>query len=558
MSKSTLALINEIKTENQDFEFYPTTTDMLQCIEKDIKKSYLIRDGEEIKESILDCGAGDGRALMALTKGDKYAIEKSRPLLDSLPKEVFIVGTDFHQQTLLDKKVSVVFVNPPYSEYSSWITKIIKEANAQLVYAVIPERWERNEPIKRELEARKATATVIGEFDFLEADRKARGTVNVVRFSLVDMYRGYIGQNQSCSIDPFELWFNDSFNIGTQERSSDLDKYSAKKEAERNLEKSKKDYELTKNKSYVKILEDCYIKDMDKLMMTYKALADIDPQLMNELDVKFENVKSALRLKVSSLKDVYWHELINKLSAITSKLASSSRKALLDKLFSRTHVDFTAENAHAIVIWVIKNANAYFDSQLIELVETMTEKANVVNYKSNKRTFGSEDWRYRTSPSELSRYKLDYRIVLERVGGISVPSYWQSREVHGLSNSATNFINDICTVAFNIGYDTEGMQRAEDFKWESNKKKLFMFKNHSSGETEELFEVKAFKNGNLHIKLRPSFICKLNVEFGRLKGWLKTKEEASSELGMGIEEVNGAFKSNFQIPTSSALRLIAA
>jgi|GEM_PF-4915631 len=134
----------------------------------------------------------------------------------------------------------------------------------------------------------------------------------------------------------------------------------------------------------------------------------------------------------------------------------------------------------------------------------------------------------------------------------------KSREVHGLSNSATNFINDICTVAFNIGYDTEGMQRAEDFKWESNKKKLFMFKNHSSGETEELFEVKAFKNGNLHIKLRPSFICKLNVEFGRLKGWLKTKEEASSELGMGIEEVNGAFKSNFQIPTSSALRLIAA
>ncbi|WP_299081889.1 hypothetical protein [uncultured Paraglaciecola sp.] len=81
-----------------------------------------------------------------------------------------------------------------------------------------------------------------------------------------------------------ELWFNDNFNIGTQERSSDLDKYSAKKEAERNLEKSKKDYELTKNKSYVKILEDCYIKDMDKLMMTYKALADIDPQLMNELD----------------------------------------------------------------------------------------------------------------------------------------------------------------------------------------------------------------------------------------------------------------------------------
>jgi hypothetical protein len=278
---------------------------------------------------------------------------------------------------------------------------------------------------------------------------------------------------------------------------------------------------------------------------------------MQELDVKIDSVKGALKLKISSLKDVYWHELINKLTAVTDKLASSSRKKLLDKLFATTHVDFTAPNAHAIVVWVVKNANGYFDSQLIELVETMTEKANIVNYKSNQRTFGDEMWRYRASAKELSHYKLDYRIVLERVGGIAVEEYYRSRTAHGLTESATSYLNDISTVAMNIGYDTANSRRAEDFQWESNKKKSFMFKNHTTGEIEELFEARAFKNGNLHIKMRIDFMCKLNVEFGRLKGWLKSKEAASDELEMPIEEVSTAFCSNYQLSACAALTLLA-
>jgi len=82
-------------------------------------------------------------------------------------------------------------------------------------------------------------------------------------------------------------------------------------------------------------------------------------------------------------------------------------------------------------------------------------------------------------------------------------------------------------------------------KWESNKTQSFWTDDNS-----KLMDVKAFKNGNFHIKFNQLFIRRLNVEFGRLKGWLKNKEQASSELNIPVEEVEGLFNSNHQIAHS--------
>jgi hypothetical protein len=552
MSQTALQLIRTMKQENCDFEWYPTTPEILSCIEKDIRELFWVREDEQVNESVLDIGAGDGRSLVALTEGPKYAIEKSRALLDVLPKDVFVVGTDFHQQTLLDKKVSIIFSNPIYSDFVNWTCKILREANAKVFYAVIPQRWKDNVLIQQEMETRKITSTVLGEFDFLEADRKARGTVHVVRFSLTRMSGNRIGHNSRCAVDPFDLWFSENFKIGGTTSYGGFSEYDAKREAERNLSSAKKGNELVQGTNFVSLLEEFYNRDLEKLMNTYKTLSEIDPQLLIELDVKIDNVKAALKLKVSSLKDVYWHDLINRLTTVTNKLSFASRKKLLDKLFASTHVDFSCSNAHAIIVWVIKNANGYFDNQLIDLVEKMSERANIANYKSNQRTFGDENWRYRfRKPEGLTEYKLEYRVVLENVGGISGKGC-------GLSDNAKILLNDISTIAMNIGYDTEHAKKAENYDWVSNKKQHFMFKNHTTDKIEELFEAKAFKNGNLHIKFRQDFIMKLNVEFGRLKGWLKSKEAASNELDIPIEEVLSAFGCNYQLPSNSALMLTAA
>jgi hypothetical protein len=190
----------------------------------------------------------------------------------------------------------------------------------------------------------------------------------------------------------------------------------------------------------------------------------------------------------------------------------------------------------------------------------------------------------------MSHYALDYRIVLARLGGIKVCQFMKRAE--GLEERACLFLGDLLTVARNLGFQcqTADPRVIYSFRndWEAGKSETFYFaKNYEVGDRvnlgdaanqrrhpiteivkmengsgyqycvdgewyhqkcfpgEELFEVKAFKNGNTHIRLNQRFALALNVEYGRLKGWLKTANEAVEELG----EVEAAdfFKSNLQL-----------
>ncbi len=129
-------LLQETIASNQDFEWYPTTDEIISAVAQHAKEITKRRISHT--KSILDVGAGDGRVLKVLAEAledehgrrpDMLAIEKSTPLIDAMPKEIGIMGTDFHQQTLMDKKVDVIFCNPPYSEYALWMAKIITEAS---------------------------------------------------------------------------------------------------------------------------------------------------------------------------------------------------------------------------------------------------------------------------------------------------------------------------------------------------------------------------------------------------------------------------------------------
>ena len=99
---SVTALVKTLRESDSDFEWYPTTEEIINTVRDDLRDFACVREGEEIRESVLDCGAGDGRVLEALTKGSRYAIEMSEPLLSEMDRSIFIVGTDFHKQTLID------------------------------------------------------------------------------------------------------------------------------------------------------------------------------------------------------------------------------------------------------------------------------------------------------------------------------------------------------------------------------------------------------------------------------------------------------------------------
>jgi len=538
---TTRAMVATLKEHDEDMEWFPTTDAMIDVIKKHMEEHYA-----DESPSVLDCGAGDGRVLNALTTGNKYAIEKSTTLLNVLGPDIFVVGTNMHEQTLIDKSVDITYSSPPYSEYAIWMTKIIKEANCGDIYLIVPDRWKDNNAIQIAIEERQADVTVLDTQDFLSADRAARARVDILHIAL--RYRGRYSGNRPI-VDPFKLWFDSFFSIAiNEEKASDHEARSKTRQDVTNKVKQ----EMVAGGDLISTLELLYQRDMANLMKTYKALEDIDPVVLNEMNVDLDGVKKSLQLKISSLKDVYWHELFDNFDTITDRLTARSREVLLGTLTKHTHVDFSVSNALAIIGWVIKNVNQYVDQQLSQMVETLTQRANIKLYKSNQKAIRDEGWRYGNTPEDLDHYGLDYRIVLEWVGGLHTD---YGNGVNGLSERCARLFDDLCAVATNLGFDTYKLDKARDFEWGLHVKNTFRFRNLKTGTIDTLFDAKAFKNGNAHIRFNQKFIRRLNVVFGQLKGWIKSPKEAAEELDIPLDEAMASFNANRKLTHNDFLQL---
>jgi len=223
-------------------------------------------------------------------------------------------------------------------------------------------------------------------------------------------------------------------------------------------------------------------------------------------------------------------------------------------LTEHTSIDFTESNIYAVSVWVIKNANKYYDSQLIQVFEQMVEAANVILYKSNKRLFADQDWRYNGKPNDLSHFGLELRIVLQHMGGINDSEYERYDYPKGLDKRAHEFLDDLITIAGNIGFSLPPYENSKQMgKWASNKSKEFTIYSTETSPSKTLMTVKAFKNRNMHIKFNQDFIRTLNVEFGRLKGWLTNHIQASEELNIPVEQTEQFFKSNYRLTQGNGL-----
>jgi len=541
------ALVKELKNLNEDFEWYPTTNGMMNCISKDIENQKKINN--IYTRDILDCGAGDGRVAARIGNGTIYCIEKSQRLIKEMPEHMIIVGTDFFQSTLIDKEVGCVFSNPPYSEYELWAEKIILEANAKLVYLIIPSRWKICKKIDNAIKLRKASSKIIDSFDFLKAERTARAKVDIVRIDLTASNNSYPCDNQK--VDPFDLWFEQNFKPSADVKK-EYDHNKIKRRA--NTLKEKLSNQMTIGTGVVPALVELYNHEMQHLQEVFLTICKLDNSILGELGVSIENIKTALKQRISGLKNKYWKELFSNYERITKRLTHASRNSLLTTLTSHTDIDFTENNVYAVTIWVIKNANKYYDTQLVRHVEKMICESNTILYKSNKRVFTNQDWRYCQKPKNYSHFGLELRIILSNIGGI-VPDSWNFDGIKGLDNRAHFFLDDTITIANNLGFTMPEWvnSRQTTNYWISNKKQDF-YQNRMNNKL--LMTVKAFKNGNLHIKFNQEFIKKLNVEFGRLKGWLTNHIQASEELDIPVAETEKYFKGNYQLPATEGLLLL--
>lgn len=541
---------------------------------------------------------------------EKYmAIEKSQTLIDNMPNNVFVVGTDFNENTLIDKNAEYVFCNPPYSEFSQWSERIIKESNAKVIYLVIPKRWGCHGNIAHAIKQRKAAVSIVGNFDFLDSeDRKARAKVSLVKIDLrgkaVKPKYGYKVKSEECRVDPFTLWFNETFPIDAK-NSEESDYTMREQKAKEHKENIKN--ALVNGSDLVSSLVELYNKEIEKLTTNYLKVSELDADILKELNVNVQHLLNGFREKIKGLKNQYWQEIFNNLDSITTRLTSRTRESLKSTLLSNTNIDFTTSNVRSVVIWVIKNSSKYFNSQMLEVYDDFTTGDGIRLYKSNA-NFMNDTWRYcRSEKDKLGKYALDYRIVCHGYRGDS----WRNENM--LGDAQKQYIKDIVIIAKNLGFIIDGIdyeslylkeKHLTTFKPQRNKPLkvgsktlhgkieevycqshipnengedvmekdgvIYVYRNDQEDswyqykidsqyyhedsiriDNDTFTTIRGHSNGNVHFQFNQEFIKKLNLEVGRLRGWIKTPQEAAEEFDITLEEANNYWKSTYELlPTT--------
>lgn len=564
--------LRKVQAANEDFEWYPTTDEIIQAMLADLRKIALSHDRRydrhNTSNGFLDIGAGNGKVINAARNWDPrkdedrnrghvgpfYAIEKSHTLLNLLDPSVFILGCDFWNTTLHDKQVGYIFSNPPYSQFKQWTAKILREAPATaIIWLVIPARWEKDPTIAAEILLRKATTKIIGTFDFADAeDRKARAQVHLMRITLPSPEENFRscrnGEDMPETMDPFTRFFNETFTFAEEE-----DEEAKAKSIDERIEETKVAHRL----NFIEALVHLYGLRMEELHRNYQAICDISPDILKEFEISKPGLISSLRMKLATTKKEYWRRLFDGMEEINSRLTTDSRKAICELMNSQTGIDFNRDNAYAIVLWVIKNANQYFDTQLIDTYENLVNKASTENYVSNKRVFTWNRFAYRHCKEENAshyRLKVGHRMVITHCGGINI-SYGTN---NGLSERARNFISDLATVANNLGFSGTRTDVAKyapsgyhSFKEVTDSTPFVIRYNPAPGKWESLMRIRAFENGNLHIQFLPEFIHALNIQHGKLKGWLRNDAQAATELEIPQDLAAKHFKPGFRLEGTS-------
>lgn len=196
----------------------------------------------------------------------------------------------------------------------------------------------------------------------------------------------------------------------------------------------------------VSALVELYNKEMEKLINNYKAVTELDAEVLKELNISIDSLKAGLRQKIVGLKHRYWLEIFDNLGDIKKRLIKRSRDSLVSILNSQTNIDFTKSNVRAVVIWVIKNANQYYDSQMLTVYDDFTTEEGITLYKSNQR-FKTDDFRSLKNDKKLEKYALDYRLVKH---GYLDDFDKQYRE--NISSKQIDSMEDIEVIARNLGF----------------------------------------------------------------------------------------------------------
>jgi len=535
---TTSKKVKVLNQNNEDFEWYPTTDEILTAMNQDLhglftkgnlagytrdrSNKYFGYDWNHDRETrtdkytysintFLDVGAGDGRVFGAIkgVNGDvtiekTYGIEIAQSQADDLINHnVFIIGRDFFKTTLIDKGYSVIFSNPPYSVFVPWVQKLLDEANFGVMYLVLPVRWETSigkHPMLETYEVKK-----IGEFDFNNADRRAQVRVHLIRINpkprkREEHFRGqslgaYIEYGNEDDPDSFERWMEN--HIGKfKNEGPELEEAREVK---------------LKNAAFTDLVGD-YEYDLNSLLEAFKALGKLPYRVIEALGMDRKSILETIKENIKTLKHRYWRLAFDRISAINSRLTHDTRKKMLDQMEEFNSLDFNEDNLYSIIVWVVKHFNEYTGEQILSVFDKLTDQEYIRAYKSNVHWI-KDNWRYGSKPKP-EKYKLDYRLVTH-----CYKSYHFDPCV----------VDDLIVVCRSLGYYIHESYYF-DYKELGTEQRFLTLDGVIA------FTAKLYKNKNVHLKVNQDLMMKFNIEVAKLRKWVNNYRDIEDEFEVSEEE----------------------
>lgn len=472
---------------------------------------------------MLDIGAGDGRVLKALGADKQYAIEIALSQANDLIKQgIFLIGRDFYHVDLTMDIYSVIFCNPPYSQYEAWVKAIVSSANFAVLYLVIPNRWENTE-LKKIIE-HHYEYTVVGTYDFSHAERQARAKVHVIRINAKwiksRLYDLYI---QETLEDAFSRWVcKHIFNFsGVEENDCSIKEETA----------------LIVRQNPIDQLLDNYKVEKDRLFKAFQVVGELPYDVITMMVQDKKSLIEILRKSIKNLKYKYWKLAFTHLEAIHDRLTNASINKILNQREVFTHLDFNVENVYSIVIWVIEHANQYIQQQIEDVFERLTEPDYITAYKSNTH-WEKDNWRYTNGKPEKYSIGLDYRIVTRCV-----------KRVHNYSNAPT-VVDDFIVICNNLGFKIKDTC-IPNYNLHSEKQDFY---------TEQgllAFTMRFYTgNKNAHLKINKHILLKFNIEVAKIRKWLRNVQDIQQEFEVSPEEAAQLWNGSIRLIGNNDLKLI--
>lgn len=497
-------LVQSLKENSEDFEFYPTTNKILERV---------IRSASFKKaSSVLDIGCGNGKALDYFQKSNNklklFGIEKSQTLIQNLVNpNILILGNDFRECMLLDKKVDLIFCNPPYKEFKEWVIKILRYSVANSVIFVVPKRWENDIEIQQEIKSNWIKSS-LGFFDFLESeDRKARAQVEVICFDRI-----YIADSV------FIRELENSFGLG--KLISDLEKKDCFRELGQSIEKDSQSKQIVGAKDMILYLLNRFEAEQKETFDSLMALAKVDYSILQRLSIRKTNLLEAIEYELFGLKRKYWREAIDRISEISKRLTHEQKEDLFQTLSDRG-AEFTKSNILGVILFAINVAKKCEQSNIVAYWELLANRDFLIQYKSNIKAFG-DSHRYE-KPENYHRGKLDYRIVVPNAGKFWFDKYLRECKA----------INNLQVIANSLGFDGELKILSKNNDLQDRDLAMIVLpvgENFVYIGDKKIARVKVFLNSNIHIFFDQDFLAKLNLSVFSHLGWIKNKQDAKRDF----------------------------